>query len=268
MGTTLNRANESSRYAVQAAVKTLEVMFAFGDTQRPLSMPEVATRVGLPRNQVYRCLKTLEAVGVIAEGESGFFLTAKILQLIPSVQGQSLLAVSKPTLLRLRDATAETVNLIARVTERSLVCLASYHTPQAIGLMTRVGQTSDPHAGAVAKAVLAFAPQEEQERIIAALPTFTRYTDRTIFDPDALRHDLAETRARGYSISDEDFEPGAAGVGAPVFGADGVPIAGISAGGPVGRVDKAALAHLGPMVVDAAKEISAMLGQGSVAVLL
>jgi DNA-binding IclR family transcriptional regulator len=56
-------------------------------------------------------------------------------------------------------------------------------------------------------------------------------TEHSFVNPADLRSDLAETRRRGYSISDEDVTAGIGAIGAPIFGANGVAIAALSFGG-------------------------------------
>ena len=71
-------------------------------------------------------------------------------------------------------------------------------------------------AGAVAKAVLAFLPDDGKTAVVEG--PLSRLTDKTIIDPTVLTHDLDEIKARGYAISREETYPGVYGCGAPVFG--------------------------------------------------
>ena len=74
-----------------------------------------------------------------------------------------------------------------------------------------------------------------------------------------MRSDLAETRRRGYSISDEDVTAGIGAIGAPIFGGDGLAVAALSFGGlrqhvlPPRPADVACL-------LQACQEISTRLG--------
>lgn len=250
----------ASRYAVQAAVKTLDVLFAFRSADGPLAAADVAQRLGLTRSQAYRCLKTLETVGVVREQGRGFALTAKLLQLVPAMASSSLPAVAQPLLLQLRDQTGETVNLGVRLDEDEVHVIASFPTPHAIGMLGKVGTRAYLHAGSIPKAMLAFMSQPEIERFLAKVADLPRYTARTEVDPQNVRRELCRIRARGYSITNQDFEEGARGVGAPIFGPDGTPVAGISIGDPATRIDDARLAHFGQLVVATASAISQRLG--------
>jgi DNA-binding IclR family transcriptional regulator len=254
------KAPSPSRYSVQAAVKTLEVLFAFRGATGPLVVPEVAARLGMSRNQVYRCFKTLEAVGIVQEEARGFSLTDKLLELVPAMTRESLLAVAEPLLLQLRNDTGETVNLVVPVDRDEAVCIATYATTHSIGLLTRVGQRSRYHAGAVPKAMLAFMPPEQVEHVLASLPSLPRYTPATQTDPEHLRAEIEAVRQRGYSVTDGDFEEGARGVGVPIFGPDGWPVGGLSVGGPMSRVDQVALDRLAALALATGAAISQRLG--------
>ncbi len=244
-------------------MKTLDVLFAFRGASRPQAVAELAQRLGLTRSQVYRCLKTLESVGVVREEARGFTLTDKLLELVPAMTSRSLIAVAEPLLLDLRDETGETINFGAPVDIDQVQIVASYPTLRTIGMLGKVGTRAYLHAGSVPKAMLAFMPVAEVERFLATVPGLPRYTPSTAVDPAALRDELRRIRARGYSISDQDFEDGARGVGAPVFGPDGLPIAGLSIGGPASRIDDATLARFGRLAVSVADAISQRLGYGA-----
>lgn len=248
------------RYAIAAAVKTLDVLFAFAGSERGLSIAEAAARSGTTKNQAYRCLKSLEMAGLVQEDRGGFVLTARVLQLASAVHRPTLLAAAEGELQRIRQETGETANLFALTGPREVVCLATLQGIYAIGLMARPGLTAGLHAGAVPKAILAALPSIQREQILAELPGLVRYTARTESNPERLRVELEETAKRGFSVSDEDFEEGARGVGAAILGPDGYPVGGLSVGGPSSRLDIDCLRRFGPWVQAAALRVSRRLG--------
>jgi IclR helix-turn-helix domain/Bacterial transcriptional regulator len=87
----------------------------------------------------------------------------------------------------------------------------------------------------------------------------SRKTGRSLVDPADLRADLAETRRRGYSISDQDVTHGIWAIGAPIFGADGHAVAGLSVGGLRQRIIPPHPAHVA-CLLQASQEISTRLG--------
>src|SRR5262245_25055875 len=96
---------------------------------------------------------------------------------------------------------------------------------------------------------------------------------KTEFDPpgpngpktfDEFAERLAIERARGWTYSDEEFEPGLVGVAAPVYDFDGRVVAAINLSGPKFRASTA-LSAAGPRLVEVAAGLSDALGGSSAA---
>ncbi len=245
--------------AFQASCVSTDTLFAF-DTTEPLNAEQLGRRTDQSRNQVFRCIKTLQEYGLIAERDEGYVLTPMMLKLMPSLRRDPLAMVAEPYLRELQAETDETVNLVARWDQNETITLATFPSRHSIRLVSQVGQVSFLHAGAVPKAVLAFASREEQEQVLAELAAYPRYTEWTVLDHGKLREEIRKIRERGYSISDQDFEAGGRGVGAPIFDGRGNPIGGISVGGPTVRVSLEVLSSWGPHLQHVADRISAELG--------
>ena len=96
---------------------------------------------------------------------------------------------------------------------------------------------------------------------IVARTGLEAFTDKTLVaTPRARRADLAEIRARGWSVDDEERHPGMRCVAAAIFNEFGEPVGGISISGPTVRVTPERLAAIGPEVRDAAAAITKMIG--------
>jgi len=63
-------------------------------------------------------------------------------------------------------------------------------------------------------------------------------TDRTTTNPRQLRERLAAIRREGFGISLGETVPGAAGLAAPIFNADGTVSAGLLIGAPLERFEQ------------------------------
>ncbi|TIU47303.1 MAG: IclR family transcriptional regulator, partial [Mesorhizobium sp.] len=79
-------------------------------------------------------------------------------------------------------------------------------------------------------------------------------------DISALAHDLAVIKHRGWSVDDEERHPGMRCVAAAIFNEYGEPIGGVSVSGPTVRVTPERLAEIGPLVRNAATEVTRMIG--------
>jgi IclR family acetate operon transcriptional repressor len=257
---------ERTPYVIASALRTLDVLRAFARSPHKLGLSEVTAALGLERNQAYRSLKTLEAGGFLVATDDARF------ELGPAAAGlgtaamrfhaASVIDVAGPVLDRLSGETRETVHLFVRRGERA-VCVDRRESPQSVRLVSILGRSLPLHAGAVPKAMLAWLPPAEQRALLDRLGELPVFTDRTYRDRDALEAELAAVRARGHSISDEDFDASARGVGAAIFDAAGDAVAGVSVGGPSYRIDDATLERFGTLVRAAAQDLSRALAHGT-----
>ena len=99
----------------------------------------------------------------------------------------------------------------------------------------------------------------QRSTILAGAPLET-FTDRTLSTPPALALDLEQIRLRGYALDDEERHPGMRCIAAPVFNEFGEPIAGVSVSGPTVRMTPERVAALGPLVAEAAAEVTRTIG--------
>jgi IclR family acetate operon transcriptional repressor len=118
--------------------------------------------------------------------------------------------------------------------------------------------------GAPGKAILSVLPLDRQERYLAG--PIEAVTPRTVTDPDALRAELARTRACGWAGSNAERTSGIRAVAAPVFDHTGTVIGALGVSVPAVRMDDARAEELGRRVTRAAWQISEGLGATTAAV--
>jgi DNA-binding IclR family transcriptional regulator len=123
-------------------------------------------------------------------------------------------------------------------------------------LALQLGDSLPLWAGAAPIAILAFLPKSERDRLIGELERSPGAASPSRLD---LQDTIAQTRERGYAVSDKDVILGIAAVGAPVYNHRGELEAAISISGlrPHLLGDLAATAQI---VVAAATDTSAALG--------
>lgn len=256
--------DQRNRYVINSALRTLDLLKAFAQKPNRFTLAELSQLTGLEKNQLYRSIKTLEVAGFVNLDADGRFQLSELIHLLSSHTAtpptRSLPLIAGPVLDELVSLTGESVNLFVRHGLYA-VCVDRRESPQMVRLASVLGVTAPLHAGAVPKAMLAYLPASDQEQVIADLELLPAYTERTVLDADVLRRELTIIRQRGYSISDEDYDSSARGVGAPIFDDSGDVVAGISVGGPSFRVGSEALSVFGALVTQKAKEITLRLGQ-------
>lgn len=242
----LDRAMEVFEYLSKAQGKTLSELAADLD-QSPAT--------------VYRILVTLEGRDLVefdAEeqvwhiGPQAFVIGARFLR------RTSLVDRARPILRRLMHQTGETANLGSEQSGRVLF-LSQVETHETIRAFFPPGTLSPMHSSGIGKALLAQMDEDRLESVLAS-QTLEPFTEHTITDVDALKADLVETKARGYSIDGEEKNLGMRCIAAPVFDMYGEAVAGISVSGPTSRVGAAQIEGFSVAVIEAADLLTRAIG--------
>jgi DNA-binding IclR family transcriptional regulator len=126
-------------------------------------------------------------------------------------------------------------------------------------MSSRVGQSAPIYCTGVGKLLLAHAPPEQVERILAR-GELRRYTEHTITDRAKLAAELEGIRRRGFALDDEEHEVGVRCVAAPVRNNQGAAIAALSISLPSVRLPDSEIPRYRELVTTAAQEISRKIG--------
>jgi DNA-binding IclR family transcriptional regulator len=237
--------------SVDRAIDLLLAVAAAGPTAA--GVPALAKACGLNRATAWRLLKTLQARGMVTVDANGrYALGVTAVELGGAAGPDALIAAAHPLLERMCAKTGETASL-AMPAVGGLTYVDEV-TPIAVLTASWLGRSVALHATSTGKALLAFLPPGELRRVLpAALPAFT---DTTITSADELADELAATRARGYGTCAGELEPSLYGVSAPVLDRTGRPLAVLSIWGPKDRLPEERFAELGPIAVEAAREMA------------
>ncbi|MFF4396771.1 IclR family transcriptional regulator [Streptomyces sp. NPDC001480] len=189
-------------------VELLEVLAARGD--RPARLQELADELGVPRSSMYALLQTLIGRGWVRTDVTGSLYGIGIHALLTGtgyLDSDPRVRAVRPCLDEASEALGETIHL-GRLDGRDVAYLATRESHEYLRTISRVGRRLPAHAGALGKALLAERPDTElPEGPYAALTPNSRTTR------ESLAADLAETRARGYSVDREEGVLGIVGFG-------------------------------------------------------
>jgi len=230
------------------------------DRGRPeMSLAEFARRSGYSKSTTYRLLVTLVEAGWLERSPAGAFrLTIKAFQVgSVLVDSLELRREAGPIMARMAAEIDEAVYLVVAAGTRA-VCLERIDSGQGVRMADLyVGGSQPLNLGAGPRALLAF----DEDRLLPPLleEGLSTRTEHSLVNPADLLDDLAETRRRGYSISDEDVTVGIGAIGAPILGSDGVALAALSFGGLRQNVLPPRPAHVA-WLLQACQEISTRLG--------
>lgn len=225
----------------------LAVLDALGSAPEGATVAELSEATHLDRAVLYRLLETLGEKGfVVRDPETRrFHLGVALVELgSRASRGLEVRRLALPGMRLLMEQTREAVCLAVR--DRHDVVVVDRVEPP--GLFVRVGYhvgfRHPVHVGAHGRALLAFLDPEERAQLTPSNPTVVG--------------EVEVTRSRGFAISADELERGAAGVAAPILDRTGRPIATIGVVAPSPRMSDPVA--LGPRVRAVALEISRRLG--------
>ncbi len=252
--------DKTDQNIIQSLDRALMILEALAE-ENGIGLSALAAKLDQSPATLYRVLTTYQTRGM-AEldaatqawniGPRAFLIGSAFLR------RTSVVERARPVLRMLMEATGETANLGIERSDHVLF-VAQVETHASIRAFFPPGTQSPLHASGIGKALLA---RFDDVRLDGYLKRSERerFTPATLTDETALRADLAETRARGYALDNEERNEGMRCIAAAVMGPHGEAVAGLSASGPVARLAPSDLARIGAMVRDAAISLSESLG--------
>jgi IclR family pca regulon transcriptional regulator len=200
---------------VEALARGLDVMAALGAAAQPMSLREVADVTDLARPTARRFLLTLVELGYVRIEDSSFALTPRALELgMAYVGGLGLWEVARPHMEALVAQTRESSSM-AQLDGGDIVYVARVAVPKIITLRVEIGTRFPALVTSQGKVLLAALPPD----LLAATlrePSRSGLPPLLPRDPGAVHSDLAQVRARGWALADEELAPGIRSVAVPV----------------------------------------------------
>ncbi|WP_236789615.1 IclR family transcriptional regulator [Amycolatopsis sp. GM8] len=206
--------------------KAFRILDAVASSRAGATISDLSASTRLPRSTVHRISRTLVDLGALVRTNSGLQLGMRLFELGGLVPAQTRLRrEATPYMAELYSTTHQTIHL-GVLDGTDIVCAAKLAGHQTASAASQMGVRIAAHQCSLGKAILAFAPEETVERIIATgLPAAT---GRTITSPQLLREQLAEIGRLGVAFDREEGTVGVRCVAAPILDANGESIAAIS----------------------------------------
>lgn len=193
------------------------------------SIAEVAAGSGLDRATARRCLLTLAYLGYADYDGKYFTLTPRILRLgTACLATMPLPQVVQPLLDKLSDALGESSSVsILDGAEIVYVARAAHRKVMSISLMP--GSRLPAFCTSMGRVMLAALPETEARQVLEKDLLVAR-TPNTKTEPGAILDELAEIRANGFALIDQEVELGLRSIAVPILNARSVTIAAINIG--------------------------------------
>jgi IclR family transcriptional regulator, KDG regulon repressor len=244
---------------VAHALAALELLAAAG---HELPLASLARSLRMSKPGAHRLLATLVAHGYAEHRAGGVYrLGLRAWELGRAMPELGIVAIAAPIMQDLTHKTNEG-SILGVLSGCETVYLHRVDAGQAVRVHTDVGSRLPAHCTSTGLALLAALPDPDLAAILPA--TLDAISVDSITSHEALRHELARTRARGYAMNFGGWRIDVAGVAATFVDRAGHAAGALCIAVPRYRVTHAKLHTLGRQVRAAAGAISAALaGEGA-----
>lgn len=242
--------------SIGKAIQILDLL-----SEQPQTPSEISRRLDTHRSTALRIMETLSAQRLIRKLPGGRYgIGPGLITLAQKALDQfTVMQLAHPHLVKLGAMYDQTVHL-AEMQGDTIVYTDKIEPTKSIRLVSRVGESVCLYTASVAKAILAYKPEQVRQRMLAGV-TFERHTATTLPSYQALEAELEVVRERGWSVDNGEYEDYINCIGAPVRDAKGEVVAALSV------IDLKVRHDLGEMerlmlrpILDTAAAISAELG--------
>jgi IclR family transcriptional regulator, KDG regulon repressor len=253
-------ARPKRNYDITALQRGLRLLHLFSEAPRGLTAKQVASLSRLPVSTVHRFLANLVTAGFLnRDGEGTHSLGIACFSIGQAALGQlDIRRLSLPYLRELNQQTRETIHLTVRH-GLSAVYVEKLDSPEPLRIHSRIGAAVPLYCTAVGKVMLAYMPEDEQQRILPDL-NLQRQTSNSVGNLQELKTELHRVRKNGYACDLEENERHIRCVAAPIWDHTGSVQSSLSITAPTVRMPVARLRQLAPMIQRAGLQVSAELG--------
>jgi len=240
-----------------ALEKALSVLEAVSDQSQAVGLPDLAARLGLPRQTVHRVLGQLETLRLIIRDRSRErYSVGPRLSRLAFVTLRSL-NQSAPIRLILQDLVddiGETCN-VGVLDDLDYVFLQRVECKWPLRLQQDAGLRIAAHTVSGGKVLLAYLDPALSRRLLKA-QKLKAATPRTLTSIADLEAELARIRTAGFALNNQERVEGIVGVAVPVFDPAGNVLAAVATQGPLTRLTIKACERHAPRLQQDAERIA------------
>jgi IclR family pca regulon transcriptional regulator len=244
---------------VESLDRGLRLLQAFGASNGPMTLSDLARAAELPRATARRILFTLAHGGFVASDGKLFTLTPHVLTLAASyLRSSQVVTVLQPVLDRVATAARE-ISSLAVLDRDEVVFIARGSPARVFSAGIDIGYRLPVFCTSVGRAILGQFSDAELKARLAAMRR-EPLTPYTVTDPKRLQAAIVADRERGYSLVDREAEPHFRSISVPVRRYDDTIVGAINMGAHVDRVPAAELIdRFLPLLREGAASVKSLL---------
>lgn len=237
--------------------KALAILDYLEQEKRPLRLTDIANKLEISVSNAHKILSVFVKSGYAQQDKytNLYSLGTRFLHMgYTMLNSIDVRTIARPYFKELSRKTNETINLMVR--HGSVGMYAAIIESTSVARVSQVLGTTEPlHAGALGKALLAYLPEAEVQRIITDVG-LAPITSNTITDPGILHLELQKIRSEGYAFDYEEAYIGVYSVATPIFDCNHAVVASISVSIPTIRHSNTSTLYYVDLLKKAAESIS------------
>ncbi|MBO0344499.1 IclR family transcriptional regulator [Roseibium sp. CAU 1637] len=243
---------------VQSLGRAMQVLSAFHQTDKPLTLQEIATISGVGRSAVQRMVFTLRAMGYVDRDpdDRGYVPGLRILDHTLDFQRLNPVVVkAAPVLLELRRMARERIDL-SLWDDLRLVYASRLQSKREILSSTLIGHKVPLFCTSGGWAILAHLTDAEADALLTRSDR-TQCTPKTITDIKQLKREIAKAREKGYAVAHEQILSGEIAMAAAILDANRRPVAAIHLAASLAEWSPEEFEkQFAPLIIQAARTVS------------
>lgn len=242
---------EENTVSVKSADRTLSILEYLASSDEPQSLGDIAHALNIPKSSLHGLLRTMHRRGWVQPDDGGarYWVGPHALTVGASYLSRDHFVQSTAEILdALSVELGETFHL-GTLDGPEIVYLAKRDARHSLRLVSGIGVRLPAYATALGKVLLSELPLEAVASHL--LLPLRRLTPHTIVDPGELVEELRASRARGYSIDEQESTEGVRCFAVSI-GSAGPKSHAISCSVPIVRLDKDFQARVVSSLLDAA----------------
>lgn len=219
--------------------KAIQVLKCFSANRNELSLTDISKEMDISLSSLQRLLNTLTEEGFLEKNEQTktYTLGLELYFLGNFVEANSqLLTVTKKHMQQLNDQTGEAITLNV-VNQDKRKCIGYIVAKYELTTVSYLSKHSPLYAGASAKVLLAYLPEEKKKKLINEF-SLESLTEHTVKDKEMLRRQLEEIKEKGYAFTVSERINGVHAISAPIKNRLGEVIASLTITTPLVRVNE------------------------------
>jgi IclR family transcriptional regulator, acetate operon repressor len=241
--------------------KALAVLEAVTDHPHGIGLPDLAAKLGLPRQTVHRVLAQLQTSGLLLRdpARERFMVGPRLTRLsLSALVSNNRWAPVTNVMRELVDEVRETCN-IGVLDGLDYVYLERIECEWPLRIHLEVGNRSPAHCLSGGKVLLAYLDPKVCARLLRSRKLMAR-TPRTITRVADLEAELEKVRAHGYGMNNQENFEGIVAIAVPIRDAQERVVAALTMHGPLPRLTVERCEASLPLLRQTAQRISRAWG--------